>query len=281
MSDESQASRTKVTAPPPQGFDPTTAGVKDLVRYRVPRRPDPQTDPGLTALWDRLARRYAGFEHLQTEVQPPTATGDAALAFGLEPTEDCGYELTSFGQPFTAHFVTWTVPNLRFVAGPQGGPVRFQTFVGLGFLDVHVEMSVDAAQNVTAAVTVQGGPSGLPVAPGEVLRASLCLDTSPPGRANIVLANETRGQTVNFSFDSGFPPAVTINAGVSRSALNVPFNPLAQFGIVYFDEISAYSTGGFRSLTSGNAVAMVDRNGKVIARPQRLTDFTFRAEHLG
>jgi hypothetical protein len=122
---------------------------------------------------------------------------------------------------------------------------------------------------------------GLPVAPGDVLSASICLDTSPPGRANYVLANETRSQTVNFSFDTGFPPAVTAEAGISRGSANNPFNPLAQFGIVYFDEISAYTTAGFRSLTSGQAVTMVDRNGATLARPTRINDFTFKVVHAG
>jgi hypothetical protein len=50
-----------------------------------------------------------------------------------------------------------------------------------------------------------------------VISGSLCLDTKPPGRAHYFLANETTAQTVNFAVDTGFPPAVTINAGVTRS----------------------------------------------------------------
>jgi len=270
-------------APPPKDFDPFVADKKDLARYGLPQRPDPHAHPGMAALWERLALRYRGFDHLQAEIQRPTVLepGTTPQAFGLEPTEHCGYTLGS-GAPFTALFVTWTVPNLRYTASQQApGPNRFRTFVGLGFLDVHVEMTVSSAQNVTATVTALGVNSvGLPVAPGDVLSAAICLDTKPPGRANYVLANETRSQTVNFSFDTGFPPAVTINAGVSRGAIDSPFNPLAQFGIVYFDEISAYTTSGFRSLTSGQAVTMVDRNGKTIARPDRLTDFAFKAVHV-
>jgi hypothetical protein len=271
-------------APPPKDFDPLVADKKDLARYGLPQRPDPQTQPGLAALWEKQARRYRTFDHLQAEVRQPEAREPEATAqaFGLDPLEHCGYTLTSVGAPFTALFVTWTVPNLRFTPSQQApGPNHFRTFVGLGFLDVHVEMTVNSAQNITATITALGVNSvGLPVAPGDVISGSMCLNTKPPGRANYVLANETRSQTVNFSFDTGFPPAVTINAGISRGALNNPFNPLAQFGIVYFDEISAYTTAGFRSLTSGQAVTMVDRNGAPLARPDRLTDFTFKAVHV-
>lgn len=270
--------RTIRTSPPPSDFDPFAAGTKDFVKHGVPPRPDSHREPGLAALWDRQAQRYRSFEHLEATVAAPSPEDQerrSAQAFGLAPTDHCGYSLTS-SAPFTALFVTWTVPNLRHTPSPHG-TVRFRTFVGLGFLDTHVEMTVDPAQNVTAQVTALGVASvGLPVAPGDVVSASMCLDPQPPGRANYVLANETRSQTVNFSFDSGFPPAVTIDAGISRGDAANPLNPLAQFGAVYFDEISAYTTSGPRSLTGGQAVTMVDRNGATLARPVRLSEYAFK-----
>jgi hypothetical protein len=54
-------------------------------------------------------------------------------------------------------------------------------------------------------------------------------------------------------------------------------SPLASFGVIYFDEISAYTTGGPLSLTSGEAITMVDQNGRTLARPVRLNDFGFKA----
>ena len=174
-------------------------------------------------------------------------------------------------------FVTWTVPSLRFAASPFGVN-HFHTFVGLGFLDVHVEMTVDSAQQVTSQLWAQSvGLVNLPVRPGDVISASLCLNTNAAGTASYFFTNETSRQTMNFSVDTGFPPAVTVNAGVTRGDLNQPVHPLAQFGVVYFDEISAYTTAGSRSLTSGQAIAMVESNGATLATPVRLTDFTFKA----
>jgi hypothetical protein len=75
----------------------------------------------------------------------------------------------------------------------------------------------------------------------------------------------------------GSPPAVTIDAGVTRGGFNQPVNPpLARFGVVYFDEISAYTTSGSRSLTSGDAITMVDQNGHTLARPVMLNDYAFK-----
>jgi hypothetical protein len=183
----------------------------------------------------------------------------------------------STSAPFTALVVTWTVPDLHFTPS-QLGVDYFHTFIGLGFLDVHVDMTVDSAENVTCQLWAQSiGQINLPVRPGDVISGSLCLETNPAGTAAYFLANETTQQTINFAVDTGFPPAVTINAGVSRSwPLNQPFPPLASFGVVYFDEISAYTTAGPRSLTSGDAITMVDQNGRTLARPVRLTDDAFK-----
>jgi hypothetical protein len=271
--------RVRLYPPPAKGFDPLTAGKEELKRHGLPLRPDPQAQPGMAALWDRWSRRYRDFEHLEPEIDRTTVrepATDAALA--LPPIQSCGYQLSS-SAPFTALFVTWTVPNLRFSPSPFGIN-RFHTFVGLGFLDVHVEMTVNSAQAVTSRLSAVGvGQVNLPVGPGEVINGALCLDNRPPGRANYILTNETRGQTVNFSFDTGFPPAVTINAGVTRDFTTPPDFPLARFGVVYFDEISAFTTNGSLSLTAGQAVTMVDTNGSTLASPVRLNDFAFKAVH--
>jgi hypothetical protein len=152
----------------------------------------------------------------------------------------------------------------------------FHTFVGLGFLDIHVEMTVDSAQNVTSVLSLSasGQVTNLPIAPGDAMSASLCLNTNPAGTANYFVANERTGQTVNFTVDTGFPPAVTIDAGVTRDLVdnNPTISPLARFGVVYFDEISAFSTGGSQSPTAGQAVTMTDSRGSTLTSPpsQRL-----------
>jgi hypothetical protein len=272
----SDRKEVRLYPPPSKDFDPFAATKKDLIRHGLPLRPDPQTQPGMAALWERQAARYRSFDHLEPRPDTTTAAKKAVpdLALAPAPIESCGYHLFSSSAPFTALFVTWTVPNLQFSPSPFGIN-RFHTFVGLGFLDVHVEMTVDPAQNVTSQLWAQLiGNVNLPVRPGDVLSCALCLDTNPPGTAHYFLTNETTSQTMNFAVDTGFPPAVTIDAGVTREDL--PNGPLAQFGVVYFDEISAYTTSGSRSLTSGDAITMVDLQGRTLARPVRLTDFTFK-----
>jgi hypothetical protein len=273
----------RICPAPPQDFDPFAASKRDLMRYGLPLRPDPQTQPGMAALWERKAARYRSFEHLEPQPDATTATKKAltAPAFGPDPFESCGYQLFSSTAPFTALFVTWTIPDLHFTPGQFENLDHFHTFVGLGFLDVHVEMTVDSSENVSCQVWAQSvGNIPLPVRPGDVISGALCLETDPPGTAAYFLANETTSQTISFAVDTGFPPAVTINAGVTRTGDPEipPFDhPLARFGAVYFDEISAYTTSGPRLLTSGDAITMVDENGRTLASPVRLNDYAFKS----
>lgn len=274
--------KVRVFPPPPEGFDPFTATSKDLMRHGLPLRPDPRHQPGMAALWERRAARYRHFQHLEprpgTMESPEKSAPAFTPAFGPDPSESCGYQLFVPSATIGALSVTWTVPDLQFTASPLDVDY-FHTFIGLGFLDLHVEMTVDADQNVTSQVQSPSiaFPIGLPVRPGDVISCMLCLEANEAGTAAYFLANETTAQTINFAVDTGFPPAVTVNAGVTRTwPLNQPYPSLARFGAVYFDEISVYTTSGPRSLTSGQSVTMVDQNGRILAEPVQLNDSAFK-----
>jgi Peptidase A4 family len=277
---------------PPKDFDPFAATVQDLRRHGLPLRPDPEAQPSLAALWERQARRYRSFDHLEPRPDTTTAAKQAGAPLGvLDPIETCGYIAESTGATIGILFLTWTVPDLHYNPSPTGAPNQFHTTVGLGtanahsdkapgFLDVHVEMTVDSAENVTSYLWAQGvGDVNLPVKPGDVISGSLCLEDNPQGTAAYFLANETTGQTMNFVIDSGLPPADTVYAAISRNgnAQQPPdYNPLARFGAVYFDEISVFTSGGPMSLTLGDAVTMVNESGSTLATPASLNDYAFK-----
>jgi Peptidase A4 family len=160
--------------------------------------------------------------------------------------------------------------------------------MGLGFdVDVHVEMTVNAAQNVTSQIVVNGDQAvALPVSPGDTISATLCLNDDNPATATAFcgLANETTSQTVNFNVGGSGFPAIVINAGIGRTFELPPgANPLARFGVVNFDNLTAHTTGGQRVLTSGTAVSMINEpgDGSTLARPFRLSDFAFKIVREG
>ena len=280
----------QVFRPAPKGFDAVGATKKELVRHGIPPRPDPKKQPERAALWEKYARRYRDFEHLEPELSPvdvsPVKPGPARAS--LPEDVSCGYELTtSQATPFVLLSGTWTVPNLNF-SPTFGGPNKFHTFMGLGFdVDVHVEMTVVAAQTVTSQIVVNGNQAvALPVSPGDAISATLCLNSDDPANATAFcgLANETTSQTVNFNVGGSGFPAIQISAGIGRTFELPPgANPLARFGVVYFDELTAYTTGGQRVLTSGTAVSMINEpgDGTTLARPIRLNDFAFKIVREG
>ena len=273
----------RVFPPPPKGFDALAASKTDLARHGLPPRPDPRTQPGPAALWEEIARRYKDFDHLEPKLLAPDKPREpVAAGFGLPALVSCGFEL-GFPAPITILSGTWTVPDLNHSPTPEQFPNHLHTFFGLGFLDVHVEMTVDVAQNVTSLIRIHTGAQvALPVRPGDAISATLCLQTDAAGTAAYFLANETTSQTVNFTIETGFPPAFAINAGVTRdSQFNGPPDPLARFGVVYFDELTAFATSGTPRLTDGLPTTMVDSNGRTLAVPQRLTDFTFKVIYRG
>jgi hypothetical protein len=271
----------KVFPPPPMGFDALTATKRTLARHGLPERPDPRTQPALAALWERTARRYRGFEHVAADLVPADHPPQVpATAFALAPIESAGFELFS-SAPFTVFSGFWTVPDLNFRTGGIGRS-EFRTFFGLGFLDVHVEMTVDLAENVTSLIRIHTGAQlPLSVRPGDAISAILCLQTNSAGTATYYLANHMTSRTVNLTLDTGFPPAVTINAGISRSLVMGPSTPLPRFGVVYFDELDAFTTSGTRDLTNGSATTMTGLNGATLARPVRLNDSAFKVIDTG
>jgi hypothetical protein len=276
----------RVFPPPPKGFDVLAATRTELARHGIPQRPDPRKQPGAAALWEQRMRRYQSFEHLEPELLPIDQPTEAVAAgFGLDPLVNCGYELNSRTGPIIIFSGTWTIPNLNH--SPSVGfpnldfPNNFHTFFGLGFLDLHVQMTVDASQNITTQIVAfadTGIQVNLPVHPGDVISATMCLETNPAGTAFFGLTNETTAQTVNFTIPTGFPPAVAINAGVTRdfsSNFGLP-DPLARFGAVYFDEIIAFAINGQPVLTNGVPTTMVNRNGAVLAQLVKLNDIAFK-----
>jgi hypothetical protein len=168
------------------------------------------------------------------------------------------------------------VPDLQF-DDDEFGINSLHTFAGLGFLDAHVQLSVDSSQTVTCGLWAEPvGDIELAVRPGDVLSASLCLETDSAGTAAYFFTNETTAQTMSFSVDTGFPPAVTVNAGVTRDGVIRPGQSLARFGTVYFDDISAYNSSGRQSLLSGETINMIDTSGATLAHAYELNDSAFK-----
>jgi hypothetical protein len=174
-----------------------------------------------------------------------------------------------------------TVPNLAYNPAPSGLSNLFHTFFGLGFLDVHVEMSVDAGQNVTSSLSTHvGAVANFPVRPGDTIRRHP-VPADRHRRHRRVLPRERDDRPGHELLGAHRLPARAPDqcGGLRGNHFNGPPEPLARFGLVYFDDLNAFATSGQPRLLDGTPTSMTELNGTVLAQPERLTDFTFKAVH--
>ena len=196
----------RICPAPPEGFDPFAAGKVDLARHGLPLRPEPETQPDLAALWDRLADRYRGFEHL--EPRPDTATA------GRQATRNAAAPGSFPWIPRSRAATACSAPRRRR-SPPCSLPGRCLT---CGTVPIRTGLTPSGPSSVSASSTCTrkcpSTPRSTSLAdcgrgsrhqpasqPRYVMSGSLCLDTKPPGTAHYFVANQTTAQTITFTLD--------------------------------------------------------------------------------
>lgn len=136
MSEPTPALRT--FAPPPAGFDVHTATAETLRRHGLPRRPDPETEPRLNALWQRAFLQPVEFIEADLEVDPETSYDDlgpsSATEFSGQNWGGLGIRRAQddaeFNQPAIMAFGEFTVPHVSAV-NPTGDAMIVGFWVGI------------------------------------------------------------------------------------------------------------------------------------------------------
>ena len=207
----------RVFPPAPKGFDALAASKTDLARHGIPQRPDPRTQPGAAALGRQRMRRYQDFEHLEPSSLPPISRPSPfSRASGCRRLYPAGSSW-SFPAPIVIFSGTWTgtEPQLHAGSGRVSGPPpyllrpRFPRRPRGNDGRCHPErhcLDYDSHRGASR-------PSCSPRQRNQrhPVSANRCRRYAFYG-----LTNETTSQTVNFNIDTGFPPAVAINAGITR-----------------------------------------------------------------
>src|SRR5271156_1136083 len=114
-----------------KGFNPLTATDEQLADQRLPRRPDPRTEPKLFALWERSMTQTktwiaAEFAEVKDQVRPLPGllTADetrlATLPFDPPPDDlqspnwSGAVAFPAEDSPFTFVAAQWTVPDVAY-----------------------------------------------------------------------------------------------------------------------------------------------------------------------
>jgi hypothetical protein len=219
---------------PPKGFDPHTARDAELLRYGLPRRPDPTTQPRLARLWNQAFSRRTTFvraelgeplvrphkvlrprkagrphENLSPAVQPPADIPPADWGgVMIQPPPNDSFQMV-FGQ--------WVIPTVM-PTNPSGEPLTLGFWVGLspyfvGGQVLQAGVSALVGSTEEGSVTWQAwtewwteqyqdlpvpiSTSSFPVAPGDSVGILVC--AVEPNIGYVSLSNYSRGKHTSVS----------------------------------------------------------------------------------
>lgn len=199
---------------PPQGFDPLTASDGALVRYGLPRRPDPASQPRLARLWKNAFGRRIKFVKAEITELPRVRKVPAILPGpDIPPGSWAGvYVQAPAQQSFQMVFAEWVVPtvmNWNF----SGEELALGFWVGIDGLEDQ--------QVLQAGVFADVGPAVLGTTGGGVSWSAFT--QWPQGQAD-----QSASKVSNFSVNPGDSVAVLICA-VTPKLAHISFMNHSQF----------------------------------------------------
>jgi hypothetical protein len=122
---------------PPVDFDPHAAEQTQLLKHGFPRRPDPQREPRLSALWNRAFSRPVRYTKAELEVDLVWSQRRSLLQMKQVDFKPTGWggvvvEPSSLGisEPANVVFAQWTIPTVLPISNPSQ-PITAGFWVGL------------------------------------------------------------------------------------------------------------------------------------------------------
>ncbi len=221
--------------PPPARFDPRRATARELVRYGFPRRPSPETEPRLHALWQKAFSRPLTVVRAKLEIDRtllshrsrrqikkvhdgrfvPSGWGGIVTqtsAFGFSPAE-----------PANTVYAEWMVPSMQPDFDNPTTPMTVGFWVGLdGFTNNQVLQAGTAATVTGSSISYwpwfewfPDAPvkiTNFPISPGDLVTVLVCAQTPTSGFVSML--NRTTGVTTS----AGIPLAKGVSSSLGATA---------------------------------------------------------------
>jgi hypothetical protein len=257
---------------PPDGFDPLTAPQELLLRYGLPRRPDPEAEPELTRLFRRAFSRPRNFVKHELVADPALGEmlGRRRPGFGEGEWAAAIISTSADEQPVVA-FTQFAVPSVQGVDPEIDEPLVVGFWVGIGGVNDD-DVAGSLLQAGVAAMVTPGTDRGsgnvsywawtewYPAAPshrvanfevtrGDVVSVIIC--GGQGNRALIILEN-TRTNTV-MSVPMHRPAGVTAAAPSAVWAVETLSTDTPRFSPVTFLDCLAV-TEDFTTLNLTDAI---------------------------
>lgn len=284
----------------PEAFDAATATPRQLAAYRLPRRPDTETEPQLRALWDQVMERTKmwitpEFEHREHITHGPArgARGRAVTLDGAAPgianatsTNWSGAAVFSpAGKPYRFVGGQWTVPSPNTTANGSYYASEWVGIDGWNSNDV-LQAGTETAITKLSFVTVtqvytwwEWFPAGevrignLPVSPGDVMYCLICADTAR--HATVSFSNQSQG--VGTRFDITPPKGTSLTGNVAEWIVERPnvsgsVANLTDYAACYFDECIAGGSLRVDNLANASLITMTGGAGATLSTPTKEND---------
>jgi hypothetical protein len=287
--------------PLPEGFDPATASARQLTAYRLPRRPDAETEPELRDLWERAVSRTKlwitpEFEHREHITHGPArsrrgrstknADLEAPIVANATSTNWSGaMTFSPAGKPYRFVGGQWTVPSPN---APGVGTFYASEWVGIDGWNSNDVLQAGTETEVTDFVIFTARqvytwwewfPAGevrignLPVEPGDVMYCLICADSTT--HATVSFSNQSQGVGTRFDIT---PPAGTTLTGnvaewiVERPTVGGSVANLTDYAACYFDECITGGSLNFDNLANASLITMTGTGGAMLSEPVKEND---------
>jgi len=270
---------------PPKGFSPIEASTQDLARYGFPRRPDPVKEPRASAMWVENFRRYHEFNHVPAEFQEHadrihrpnqrTVKDSRGLVNATSTNWSGEVAFVGGGDKFEWIVGAWTVPHVYPTPG-AGGTEYCSAWLGLDgdgsgdVMQAGTEMDTDGScyawwewyPNYEIQI------ASFPVAYGDSISLLLCNTGS--STAWMSIGNLTSKHYTSFSFSA--PSGTTLAGNCAEAVMEAPtvggtLAALPRYGLIEFNDVTAYSQKGSWPIGAGTSISMVDGSGNSISVP--------------
>ncbi len=239
---------------PPDDFDPVTAPLQMLALYGIPRRPDPQSEPGLRTLWDKAFARKPKFI---VPVANPARVWKSAphrvpkqKEFGLSGDwAGTVVQVASLGfsppEPANTVYAEWVVPKISTTPS-ESGSNRVGFWVGMGGYGTSNLLQAGTAATLSGSSVsywawTEWTPAGfatdsLNLTAGDTVSVLVCAPETNHGYVSMMNQRTNQAISVGINDPSGTTP---YDGSTVEWIVEAIDNEVPNFGNVIFKDITA------------------------------------------
>jgi len=265
---------------PPDNFDPYTAEDKLLRKHGFPRRPDPDKEPHLRALWDRAFQSKPKYIKAKVSIDPimskrkrPVISPISNMSLDFKPSGWAGavQPVNKYGfnppEPIVTVYGEWFIPTITPTTNEPNTAETVGFWVGIDGYGNNQVLQAGSACTITGKnpvywVWTEWYPIGaiqinnFPVKPGDYLTCLVCAVTPTHGFCSMM--NKTTNQITSIGINN--PAGISSIGATAEWIVEGISDILPVFSTTVFHNNSA-GTKNHKLNTQGATITEITGNG--------------------